>query len=374
MVLSSMLLWIARIELELDNLRSVISWTQEDQPEIALSICAQLLYTENNWLHPKEACTWLKPTIENVRSLLVRDHPEGLEVDFIRSLVALCIAEATQGNMKEALIAVQESIDRAHAIGAYKELLYATPFKSLDQATAPTPEAIQELEAVIQVSQAHGIEKKWQAMCLGVSGFMLILQGDIELGEARASEAFSLLREFHNPRIDAGLYRYQSMLLRLRGDLEGAKKALLISIENYEKLKSRQNVLRGLSEMAHLLRLTEELEEAKVYYRKSLAGWLEFGHQTAVAHDLECMAYIAISQGEYAHAAQLLGATGVVRSQQPAENTIQSEVDELNQAMDRLAKDFGQEERDRCLAEGANIPIEGAVSQALSGVPTAQAL
>lgn len=55
------------------------------------------------------------------------------------------------------------------------------------------------------------------------------------------------------------------------------------------------------------------LGEAAAVYRQTILAWQEQGHRAAVAHQLECFAYIAIDQGKFAYAAQLLGAAQIGR-------------------------------------------------------------
>ena len=61
---SNMLQWTTLITLELDNLRSVMAWTLEDRPEVALRIGGDLFYREAYSLSPREARSWLEPAID----------------------------------------------------------------------------------------------------------------------------------------------------------------------------------------------------------------------------------------------------------------------------------------------------------------------
>ena len=53
LILSTMLDWTNRIIPELDNLRSVIAWTLEDRPEVALRIGGALLNNDVQWIKPQ---------------------------------------------------------------------------------------------------------------------------------------------------------------------------------------------------------------------------------------------------------------------------------------------------------------------------------
>jgi hypothetical protein len=65
--------------------------------------------------------------------------------------------------------------------------------------------------------------------------------------------------------------------------------------------------------MAHVLRQTGNLDEALALYKQTIQEWREFGHRGAVAHQLECIAFIAKASEQGEHAAKLLGAADALR-------------------------------------------------------------
>ena len=125
----------------------------------------------------------------------------------------------------------------------------------------------------------------------------------------------------------------------------------------------------GQSAMAHLLREEGNLEEAEFYYRQSIVGWQEQGHLSAVAHQLECFAFIAIARGHYEHAARLLGTTRETRQQLDALSEDPQEIEELALALEQLADAMGEEERDKAMAEGKLIDVDSAVEIYLNEIP-----
>ena len=119
------------------------------------------------------------------------------------------------------------------------------------------------------------------------------------------------------------------------------------------------------AELAHIARQSGNYEEAEAYYRQSIVGWQELGHPSALAHQVECFAYIALERGQYAHAALLLGAAGNAREQKNMLSTAPHEIAELEQALERLAAAMGEEERDGAMAEGSLMNLDDAVQIAL---------
>jgi hypothetical protein len=122
------------------------------------------------------------------------------------------------------------------------------------------------------------------------------------------------------------------------------------------------------SMLAHIYRNEGQLDEALALYRQTILAWQEQGHQSAVAHQLECFAYIAMVGQQYEHAAQLLGAAQKARARLNAHSTDVQEIDELARAMSQLEVEMGTSEMDRMLKKGALMSLDEAVAFALEEV------
>ena len=103
------------------------------------------------------------------------------------------------------------------------------------------------------------------------------------------------------------------------------------------------------SELAHLYRHENRLDEALYLYHQTIISWQEQGHLSAVTHQLECFAYLSIALGQFNRAARLLGAAGQARQRLNALSTEPQELSDLEMAMTHLAEVMGQTERDTCL-------------------------
>jgi len=130
-------------------------------------------------------------------------------------------------------------------------------------------------------------------------------------------------------------------------------------------VNDRRQVLSARSDLAHIVRREGNLTEAEAYYRRNILGWQERGQLPAVAHQLECFAFLAIAHGQPAHAARLLGAATAARERLLAFSTKPVEVAERAQALEQLAAAMGAAERDLVMAEGQLITLDDAVLLAL---------
>jgi K+/H+ antiporter YhaU regulatory subunit KhtT len=108
------------------------------------------------------------------------------------------------------------------------------------------------------------------------------------------------------------------------------------------------------------------LDEAAAIYRQTILSWQEQGHQAAVAHQLECFAYIAIMRERFEYAAQLLGAAQFARERTNSPSTEQQEKTEQEQAMRQLKVEIGANELDRSIEKGKLMSLDEAVIFALA--------
>src|SRR6185436_9989741 len=84
-----------------------------------------------------------------------------------------------------------------------------------------------------------------------------------------------------------------------------------LKIFRHLRHKSFETIL--LSELGHVARATGKVSAAKELYRQSLAQFQDQGHRPAIAHELECFAFVAIAEEEPQRAAKLFGAAEALR-------------------------------------------------------------
>jgi hypothetical protein len=119
------------------------------------------------------------------------------------------------------------------------------------------------------------------------------------------------------------------------------------------------------SELAHVLREHGELDEPLGIYRHLLPKWKDLGHRSAVAHELECIAYILTRKEEPERAATLLGAAETLRK------TIDSVMTRMEQAeyereVSGLRDMLGEEEFRKQWDAGRALTIEEAIQLAIN--------
>jgi len=326
---------------------------------------AELLCTEVSWLTPKETRAWLEPAIEKTRAQLDQEGSPVREVDFIKALLGLELAWSWQGNNPAAAGAFDELISRAKKAGEQRLVAYGTAVRYVSSFFNMDPEAIKEIEEAIAISREGGFELETALTSL-VYALTLKASGKAEQAEPRFHDAIEILQRIDNPRYNAAVYGIYGFVAEMEGDFDRAIKYYSIAVENNTAINNRIGLLSTSSALAHIARRQGDLEMAKVQYRQTIIGWREIGQVAAVAHQLECFAYIATARAEFEQAARLLGAARESRRSAKALIFDPRESEELKEALEQLAEELGEEQRDQLLTEGSLMSMDDAVQFALA--------
>ncbi len=122
LIRETMMTRVNRILLEMDNLRTVLTWTLEDRPALALRISSALLYHWAHWIHPTEARSWLETSIDKTRSLLETAPSDDLIEDFIKAHIGLGIVYSLFGENLLSVATIDEGIALARENGDLEHL------------------------------------------------------------------------------------------------------------------------------------------------------------------------------------------------------------------------------------------------------------
>lgn len=361
---STMLPWVERVTQELDNLRAVLGWTLDGRPELALRMGSALVNNETYWLTPREAQAWLGPVVEVTRSLLDDEESGVRVVDFIKALIGLAYAYGWQGNSEAVVRLSNEAVDLARTYDEPRLLVLAIGGKYVVEPFGISVEAMPELEEAIAVGRANDVDRELLYV-LGVYGVVLFREGQVEAAVQYLEEALAKVRKINNPRLNAGAFAVRHIMALMRGDLDEAKRYALLAMQNYDAFGDQRGSLLSKSSLAHVLRWQGKFDEAESYYRRTIVGWQALGQPAAVAHQVECLAYIAIVRGKYARAAQMLGAAKRAREELDSLSKDPREIADLGQAMEQLAAAMGEESRDQMLSEGSLLGLDESVQMAL---------
>ncbi len=202
-------------------------------------------------------------------------------------------------------------------------------------------------------------------MMLGVkSNHAAIFQHDFAAARAYWQEGTRILREVGSPFFTAISILGSANLALSQGNFVEARARLDESKKLFDELGDRHMALGVQSELAHIERQLGNYVEAVELYRQSILAWRELGHRVSLAHEFECLAFIACAQSQFQRAARLFGPAEVLRESlnSPMTSTERSEYDQniatLRTQMDEF--DFAA-----AWAEGRAMTMEQAIDFAL---------
>ncbi len=356
--------WIDRFSVESDNLRAVLGSMKEVRPNLALRFTGKLLQYDTSWMSAREASGWLEPLIAEGRALLATNSAELDKADFIRALLGLGWLRVTYGQMASGLQVLDEVIDLARKFGEPSSQVVAISMKLQATITSGTPINFSEIEEMMTISRQKEMTFE-RFMALLAGGMAYIAAGDFEKGKAYQIELNQIVGDNLTGDLFAWNYQSQAFLAQAEGNHAEAERYLQLSLEAYTIAKNRRMSAFVRSDLAHMYRSQGRVAEAEGLYRRTILSWQEQGHQTAVAHQVECFAYLAMGRGDYGRAARLLGAAQATRQRLNEPSTSPQEIAEYEAAMAEMAEAMGEAERDRAMAEGGRLGLDEAVVLAL---------
>jgi tetratricopeptide (TPR) repeat protein len=152
----------------------------------------------------------------------------------------------------------------------------------------------------------------------------------------------------------------------MTGDLVTARAKFLESAEVARRVGNKRLMYSCYSELAHVLREHGELDEPLEIYRDLLLKWKELGHRAAVAHELECIAYILSRKGQTEQAVRILGAADRLRKMIESTAT-PVELAEYDQELSVMHEKMSGPDFERAWGQGQGMGMDEAIALASQG-------
>ncbi len=348
-----------QMETEYDNVRAALEWATANQPEKAL----QLAYAVGGfWTardYSREATRWCQAILQRTQSL------PGVDADRARLYALDGWSYMTLGEHKEGRAAAEQALtlakkvnDPVTVIRAYSALAFTCIFLG-DYPVAR--EAVRESE---RLARENNLKLELVFILSTHAQLAYHIERDALKAKRYLDESAQLVAEAGFPWDTSfsasGLARVAALL----GDLETARAKFNESIEVGRKVGNQRVVLASRSELAHVLREHGELAEALEIYKDLLPKWKEIGHRPAVAHELECIAYILMRHEDPVRAATLLGAAEALRA---AIDTMMTKVEQAEYEKEIATLRTGMEAADfqKHWSEGRALTMDQAIAYAL---------
>ncbi len=301
--------WLDQMEVEHDNLRTAFEWASSNHPRMALELANAIggFWTVRD--HISEARSWCQAILEKTKSL------SDVAAERARVYTVFGWMSVTSGEHKAGRAAAEQAITlgkQANDITTVTRAYGVLALTSIFLGDYPTVQyAVMEGESL---AREHRINSEL-AFILSVRAQMdYFSRKDLAQAKANLDEAARLAREEGFRWASSFLAIGMAHTAAILGDLEAARAGFKESGEIAMKMGNKRIVYSSQSELAHVLREHGELDEPLSIYKDLLPKWKDLGHRAAVAHELECIAYILTRKEEPERAATLLGSARLRRS------------------------------------------------------------
>lgn len=357
-----MLQWLDRLELEQDNLRNALAWALDTHPIEAHFMLAALCYFWDRRASVTEGLGWIKVALESAETSL--DPQDRSEPAYLSVLAKVLAAEAAleydHGDSLASRNAAESSASLARQVGDERTLAWSLSvgakaiFLLGDVALANT-----WAKEAFNLSRQQGYYFE-----LGLALSALQMSADpkylAELITFRI-DALPILRQWGNPWVIALNTFDAAVMADKSGNFAEAQAGLEETAKLFRAMRDRQYYAASRSMLAHSLRQHARYPEALAIYRQTIQLWVDLGHLSAVAHELECFAFIAVGLGESQRACVLLGAAQEIRIESGTPMSSFERI-EYEQILTQLRKRMDEVAFDKSWSDGRLLTIEQAIT------------
>jgi tetratricopeptide (TPR) repeat protein len=359
------LMWVNRLEVEHDNLRSALGWALESDPESSLQmVCSLSLF----WLsrsYMTEGCNWCQAAISRAEAV----SPAGQNIDLTRARAysALAMLSINHGDHRTGQTAARKGVALARKADDPLQLARALNFLGMSSAfLGDATLAFDSLHESEALCRKFGYNDDLAAILQSLAYATLEIHGAqaAEQLQSYMEESLALSQGSVDPE---AAVRTEGILARLaffRGDMVEARKHADLMLNLHREMGDQLSVTGHQSGMAHVARQMGNYEEALALYRETLPDWQKIGHRGAVAHQLECFAFIAKAQEQGERAVKLMSAAEELREASSSPRTPQEQI-EYDKELAGLRAGMNEKIFDLLWEEGRSMTMEQAIELAL---------
>ena len=360
------LMLVNRLEMEHDNIRSALGWALESNPESALQMVCSLAGFWLSRSYMTEGCNWCQAAISRVEAL----SAAGPNIDRMRAQAysALAMLSINHGEHHTGQIAARKGAVLARQLDDPLQLARALHFLGMSATfLGDVTLAFDSLHKSEALCRKFGYNDDLAAVLQSLAYATLEIHGPQSAEQLKSYLEESLALSQGSVDLEAAV-RTEGILARLaffRGNMAEARKHADLMLDLHKEMGDQLSVTGHQTEMAHVARQIGNYKEALALYRETLPEWQKMGHRGAVAHQLECVAFIAKAREQLERAARLLGAAETLRELASSPMTPQErleydrEVADLRAGMDEMT--FAS-----LWAEGRSMPVEQAIKFAVT--------
>jgi predicted ATPase/class 3 adenylate cyclase len=357
--------WIHRLQMEYDNLRTAIEWGLSNNPLTA----ARIVYSLSSLMvvlnSAGEGHRWGGKALKEIDDS-GKNKTDEEKLVRARLLVSMGIMSFSMGDNQTSRSEAMEATPILRELGDERALAIALGFLcGACVLSGYKDEAIKVYEEALTIAEALGDKYILGTVLSAGSRVEVFARGDFHKAIEQHSRAAELLRE-HGNRWSYGItmFGFGNMYSAQR-QFEKAREKYSIALETMQQLGSLRNVSMIKSDLAHILRYEGKFTEAVSAYRETIKDWQRLGHRAAIAHQFECMAFMAKSMEQPEKALRLFGAAEMLRQAIGIDMTAQ-ERKEYEKEVNGIKANMDEKDFASLWAEGRSMTMDKAIELALS--------
>ena len=351
--------WLDQMEVEHENLRAALEWSSSNHPQksLRLAYLAASFWVARDYNH--EARKWCRLVLERSQTLPDLDE-ERAKVYGMLGWSSIAIGDHRTGrDAAGAGVTLARRVGDLKTVGRLLSLVgLACTFLGEFQVAE---DAVIEAETI---TRQRGYLAELSLMLTTRAQMTYFAYGDVERAKRYLDEAVSISRgtrlQWATTMSVFGMARIAGVM----GDLATARAQFMESASNARRVGNRRLLYSCYSELAHVLRENGESDEPLAIYRDLLPKWKDLGHRAAVAHELECIAYILAKKGEPERAVTLLGAADSLR-REIASRPTPVELAEYEKERSAMRTSMTGSAFNTAWEQGQRLGIDGAISLAV---------
>jgi tetratricopeptide (TPR) repeat protein len=362
-----MITWRDRLDDELENLRAAMEWGLENHIEdtvhLAANFCVILGWISNQ----TEGLRLVRLAVEQARSLPPEDGNANShrQKSIARALFAQGMVGLGQGDLPSVVRVLQEAIAISRAAGDKLMLGYSLEMFFIASTfinVSGGPEAAEEGLNVF----TNEIEDKW-GLGMAYLNMARVAGAKGDLGEKQKyyGKLKEIIRDvplsFQVGMFFLGLGLDES----IRGNYGTAKQHFEDGLNIFRLVRNKNFQIVIMSELGHIARHTGDINQARKIYTETLKGWQDLGNRPAIAHELECFAFLDMANELPQRAVKLFGAAEALRKEIGSEMTDYEQI-EYDKAVSQLRSLLNPPDFNSLWAEGRALTMEQAMEFSLS--------
>lgn len=307
---------LSLLENERDNFRVALEWTTDKDLETALRVFYALQFY---WIRNGQQALGRILAEAAIASAEALPPLEGeaafrRKLFIARALSTLTAVAMSQGDNRYAREAAEKCKFYATEIGNKGLVARALSFSCAGRLSVGDIEGVEAWSQEALQSARQSDDAFALGMSLGVtSEYLMITDKNPEMAREYASQSAKILKEHDYQWGYAVILLGIGLVAKYKGDYRFARENFNNILPLFREMGDMQRVVIIQSEFGHMERYEGNIDKAEQAYRETIPEWQKFGHRSAVANQLESLAFIAIARKQGVRAVRLLGAAQALR-------------------------------------------------------------